>query len=326
MTKAIQIHANGGPEVLRYEDVEVRRPGKGEALIRHTAIGVNFIDIYYRSGLYPPPAGLPLIPGSEAAGVVIETGEGVDTVKPGDRVAYAGPLGAYAEERVIAADRLVKIPDGISDEQAAAMMLKGMTVAYLLLRTHPVKPGRYRALSRGGRRRRADVRPVGQASRRDRHRHRWLAGQDGARQGAWLRPRHQLPRHAISSAAVKEITGGRMCDVVYDSVGKDTFPASLDCLKPMGLFVSFGQSSGPIPPFSMAILSQKGSLFATRPTLFTYIAKRADLEAYAAALFDVVGKGIVKVEINQRHALADAAQAHADIEARRTTGTSILIP
>jgi NADPH:quinone reductase len=325
MTKAIQIQANGGPEVLRYEDVEVRRPGKGEALIRHTAIGVNFIDIYYRSGLYPPPAGLPLIPGSEAAGVVIETGEGVDTVTPGDRVAYAGPLGAYAEERVIAADRLVKIPDGISDEQAAAMMLKGMTVAYLVLRTHPVKPGDivlYHAAAGG----------VGlMFCQWAKHLGATVIGTAGSADKMTLAKAHGCD-HVINyrdtdfAAAVKEITAGRMCDVVYDSVGKDTFPASLDCLKPMGLFVSFGQSSGPIPPFSMALLSQKGSLFATRPTLFTYIAKRADLEAYAAALFDVVGKGIVKVEINQRHALADAAQAHADIEARRTTGTSVLIP
>ena len=243
MTKAIRIHANGGPEVLAYEDVEVGRPGKGEALIRHTAIGVNFIDIYFRSGLYPPPAGLPLIPGSEAAGVVIETGEGVDTVKPGDRVAYVGPLGAYAEERVIAADRLVKIPDGISDEQAAAMMLKGMTAAYLLLRTYPVKRGDvvlYHAAAGG----------VGLLfGQWAKHLGATVIGTAGSADKIALAKAHGYD-HVINYrdsdfvAAVKEITGGKMCDVVYNSVGKDTFPASLDCLKPLGMFVSFGQSSG----------------------------------------------------------------------------------
>jgi len=325
MTKAIRIHANGGPEVLTYENIEVGKPGKGQALIRHTAIGVNFIDIYFRTGLYPAPGGLPLIPGGEAAGVVIETGEGVDTVKRGDRVAYVGPPGAYTEERVIAADILVKIPDGISDEQAAAMMLKGMTAAYLVLRTHAVKPGDTVlchaaaggvGLLFGQWAKHLGATVIGTASSPDKIALAKAHGYD-----------HVINyRDSDFVAAVKDITGGKMCDVVYDSVGKDTFPGSLDCLKPLGLFVSFGQSSGPIPPFAMAILSQKGSLFATRPTLFTYIAKRPDLERYAAALFDVVGKGIVKVGINQRHALADAAQAHADIEARRTTGTTILIP
>lgn len=325
MTKAIRIHANGGPEVLTYEDIEVGKPGKGQALIRHTAIGVNFIDIYFRTGLYPAPGGLPLIPGGEAAGVVLETGEGVDTVKPGDHVAYVGPPGAYTEERVIGADILVKIPDGISDEQAAAMMLKGMTAAYLVLRTHAVKPGDTVlchaaaggvGLLFGQWAKHLGATVIGTASSPDKIALAKAHGYD-----------HVINyRDSDFVAAVKDITGGKMCDVVYDSVGKDTFPGSLDCLKPLGLFVSFGQSSGSIPPFAMAMLSQKGSLFATRPTLFTYIAKRPDLERYAAALFDVVGKGIVKVEINQRHALADAAQAHADIEARRTTGTTILIP
>jgi NADPH:quinone reductase len=325
MTKAIQIHANGGPEVLRYEDIQVRRPGKGEALIRHTAIGLNFLDVYYRSGLYPPPAGLPLIPGNEGAGVVIETGDGVDDIRPGDRVAYVGPLGAYAEERVIAADRLVKIPDGISDAQAGSMMMKGMTAGYLLRRTHPVKPGDivlYHAAAGG----------VGlMFGQWAKHLGATVIGTAGSPDKIALAKAHGFD-HVINYrevdfvSAVREITGGRMCDVVYDSVGMDTFPASLDCIRPMGLFVSFGQSSGSIPPFNMAILSQKGSLFATRPTVFTYIAKRGDLEALAAALFDVVGKGIVKVEINQRYALADVAKAHADVEGRRTTGTSILIP
>ena len=264
MTKAIRIHANGGPEVLRYEDVEVGRPGKGEALIRHTAIGLNFLDIYYRSGLYPPPAGLPLIPGNEAAGVVIETGEGVDNVKPGDRVAYVGPLGAYAEERVIVADRLVKIPDGISDEQAGAMMLKGMTADYLLRRTHAVKPGDtvlYHAAAGG----------VGLIfGQWAKHLGATVIGTAGSADKIALAKAHGFD-HVINYrdvdfvSAVREITDGRMCDVVYDSVGKDTFPASLDCLRPLGLFVSFGQSSGPIPPFNMAILSQKGSLVRHAP-------------------------------------------------------------
>ncbi len=325
MTKAIRIHANGGPEVLRYEDVEVGRPGKGEALIRHTAIGLNFLDIYYRSGLYLPPAGLPLIPGNEAAGVVIETGEGVDNVKPGDRVAYVGSLGAYAGERVIIADRLVRIPDGISDEQAGSMMLKGMTAGYLLRRTNAVKPGDtvlYHAAAGG----------VGlMFGQWAKHIGATVIGTAGSADKISLAKAHGFD-HVINYrdvdfvSAIREITNGRMCDVVYDSVGKDTFPASLDCLRPLGLFVSFGQSSGPIPPFNMAILSQKGSLFATRPTIFSYIAKRSDLDALAAALFDVVDKGIVKVEINQRYALADVARAHADLEGRKTTGTSVLVP
>jgi NADPH2:quinone reductase len=325
MTKAIRIHANGGPEVLRYEDVDVARPGRGEALIRHTAIGLNFLDVYYRSGLYPPPAGLPLIPGNEAAGVVVEAGEGVEGLAAGDRVAYAGPLGAYAEERVIAADRLVKVPDGISDEQAAAIMLKGMTVEFLLRRTFPVKQGDtvlFHAAAGG----------VGLIfGQWAKHLGATVIGTAGSPEKMALAKAHGFD-HVINYrdgdfvAEVREITGGRMCDVVYDSVGKDTFPGSLDCLRPLGMFVSFGQSSGPIPAFSISLLAQKGSLFATRPTLFLYIAKRADLEASAAALFDVVGKGIVKVEINQRHKLADVAKAHADLEGRRTTGTTLLIP
>jgi NADPH2:quinone reductase len=325
MTKAIRIHENGGPEVLRYEDVDLARPDKGEVLIRHSAIGLNFIDVYYRNGLYAAPAGLPLIPGNEGAGSVIEVGEGVDGLQVGDRIAYAGPIGAYAEERVIAADRLVKIPDGVSDEQAAAMMLKGMTVEFLLRRTYPVKPGDivlFHAAAGGvGLTFGQWAKQLGAT----------VIGTAGSPDKMALAKAHGFD-HVINYrdgdfvAAVREITGGRMCDVVYDSVGKDTFPGSLDCLKPLGMFVSFGQSSGPIPPFSISLLAQKGSLFATRPTLFLYIAKRADLEASAAALFDVVKKGIVKVEINQRHKLSDAANAHADLEGRRTTGTTLLIP
>ena len=325
MAKAIRVHEHGGPEVLRYEDHDAGKPGKGEALIRHTAIGLNFLDTYFRSGLYPAPAGLPLIPGNEAAGEVLEVGEGVDWVKPGDRVAYVGPLGAYAQERVIAADRLVKVPEGVSDEEAAGMMLKGMTVEYLLLRTYPVKPGDtvlYHAAAGGvGLIFGQWARKLGVT----------LIGTVGSAEKAELAKAHGY-EHVINYrdedfvARVKEITGGKMCDVVYDSVGKDTFPASLDCLRLRGMFVSFGQSSGPIPPFNMAILSQKGSLYATRPTLFQYIATRDELEASAGALFDVVKSGDVQIRVNQRYALADAAKAHADLEGRKTTGTTVLIP
>ena len=325
MTKAIRIHAHGGPEVLVYEDVEVARPGAGEALVRHTAIGLNFLDVYFRTGLYPAPNGLPLIPGNEAAGVVEEVGEGVTGLKPGDRVAYAGPIGAYAEARVIAADRLVKLPDGIADDQAAGMMLKGMTAEYLLRRTFKVKPGDtilFHAAAGGV------GLLVGQWAK---HLGATVIGTASSPEKIALAKAHGFD-HVINyatddfAAAVADITGGKKCDVVYDSVGKDTFPASLDCLKPLGMFVSFGQSSGPIPPFNLALLSQKGSLFATRPTLFTYIAKRADLESAAQNLFEVVSKGIVRIEVNQRYALAEAGKAHGDLEGRRTTGTSVLLP
>ncbi|SFT92879.1 quinone oxidoreductase [Mesorhizobium sp. YR577] len=325
MSKAIRVHAHGGPEVLTYDDAPAGKPGTGQVLIRHTAIGLNFLDTYYRSGLYPAPAGLPLIPGGEAAGVVLETGDGVEGLKKGDRIAYSTPFGAYCEERVIPAEKLVKIPDGVSDEQAAAMMLKGMTAEYLLRRTFPVKAGDtvlYHAAAGG----------VGLIfGQWAKHLGATVIGTAGSADKIALAKANGFD-HVINYrdddfvAKVKEITGGKLCDVVYDSVGKDTFPGSLDCLRPRGMFVSFGQSSGPIPPFNMALLSQKGSLYATRPTLFTYIAKREDLEASAAALFDVVSSGVVDIKINQRYALKDAAKAHADLEGRRTTGTSILIP
>jgi len=325
MTKAIRIHAHGGPDVLRYEDVAVARPGPGEALVRHTAIGVNFIDCYYRSGLYPAPGGLPLIPGGEGAGVVEAVGAGVDWLAPGDRVAYSTGLGSYAQERLVAADRLVRLPASIGDEQAAGMMLKGMTAEYLLRRTFPVKPGDtvlFHAAAGG----------VGLiAGQWARHLGATVIGTVGSPEKAALAAAHGY-HHVINYssedfvARVAEITGGRKCDVVYDSVGKDTFAGSLDCLRPRGMLVSFGQSSGSVPPFSVNILSQKGSLFLTRPTLFAYVSGRADLEACAASLFDVVGAGIVKIEINQRYALKDAAQAHIDLEARRTTGTTVLLP
>jgi NADPH2:quinone reductase len=325
MSKAIRIHANGGPEVLNYEDVASGHPGAGQILVRHTAIGLNFIDIYYRSGHYPPPGGFPLTPGSEAAGLVVEVGQGVDWLKPGDRIAYAVATGAYAEQRLIDASHVVKVPDGVSDEQAAAMMLKGMTAEYLLRRTFKVKAGDtilYHAAAGGV------GLILGQWAK---HLGATVIGTASSTDKIELAKMHGFD-HVINYkeqdfvAGVAAITGGKKCDVVYDSVGNDTFPASLDCLKPLGMFVSFGQSSGPIPPFSMSLLAQKGSLFATRPTLFVYNAKREDLDASAAALFDVVLSGAVKIKINQRYALKDAGKAHSDLEGRRTTGTTILVP
>ncbi|NUS19082.1 MAG: quinone oxidoreductase [Mesorhizobium sp.] len=325
MSKAIRIHAHGGPEVLTYEDADPGQPGEGQILIRHTAIGLNFIDVYHRSGLYPPPGGFPLIPGGEAAGVVLALGAGVDWLKPGDRVAYAVNVGAYSEQRVIAADRVVTVPDGISDEQAAAMMLKGMTAEYLLRRTYRVKAGDtilYHAAAGGV------GLILGQWAK---HLGATVIGTASSKDKIELARAHGFD-HVINYkeqdfvAAVSALTQGRKCDVVYDSVGADTFPASLDCLRPLGTFASFGQSSGPIPPFSMSILAQKGSLFATRPTLFVYNARREDMVKSAEALFDVVKSGAVKIVINQRYALKDAAKAQADLEARKTTGTTILIP
>lgn len=325
MVKAIRIHNHGGPEVLRYEDVEVGSPAAGEVLLQHTAIGLNFIDTYFRTGLYPAPAGLPLIPGNEAAGIVVAVGEGVDWLQNGDRVAYAGPIGSYSEQRIITAERLVKIPEGISDEEAAGMMLKGMTAEYLLRRTFPVKAGDtvlYHAAAGG-------VGLIfGQWARSLGVK---LIGTVGSDEKADLARQHGY-EHVINYRkenfveAVKDITGGKKCDVVYDSVGKDTFEGSLDCLKSRGMFVSFGQSSGPIEPVNLAILSQKGSLFATRPTLFNYIATRDELEESANSLFNIVKSGVVNIRINQKYALSEAEKAHSDLENRRTTGTTILIP
>lgn len=325
MVHAITVHETGGPDVLRWEEVSVGAPGAGEVRLRHTAVGLNYIDTYFRSGLYPAPAGLPFIPGNEGAGVVEAVGEGVSHLSVGDRVAYAGPLGAYSEERLIAADRLVRIPEGIDDRTAAAMMLKGMTARYLLRQTYKVTSDTvllFHAAAGG----------VG-----------LIAGQWAATLGATAigtvgsDEKAELARdngytHVINYRTenfverVKEITGGKLCDVVYDSVGKDTYPGSLDCLKPRGLWVSFGQSSGPIEDFNLAILSAKGSLFATRPTLFSYIAERADLEETANDLFDVVGSGAVTIAVNQDYPLKDAKRAHEDLQGRRTTGGSVLLP
>ena len=325
MTKAIRIHDYGGPEAMRWEDVDVGAPGAGEALVRHAAVGLNFIDVYMRTGLYPQaamPAGL----GLEAAGVVEAVGPGVDGIAVGDRVAYAGgPPGAYAEARIMPAAQLVAVPERIDDRQAAAMMLKGMTAEYLLRRTYPVKPGDtilFHAAAGG----------VGLiACQWAKHLGATVIGTVGTAEKAALAAAHGCDHPIITAdadfvARVREITGGDGVPVVYDSVGKDTFAGSLDCLAPRGAMVLFGQSSGPVPPFDIAGLAARGSLFLTRPTLMTYNAKRQDLEASAAALFEVVADGQVKIEINQTYPLAEAARAHADLEGRKTTGSTILLP
>lgn len=324
MAKAIRMFETGGPEVLRWEDVETPKPGPGEVLIEQKAIGLNFIDIYVRSGLYPVK--LPYTPGGEGAGVVLETGEGVEGFRPGDRVAYCVSTGGgYSEQRLIDAAKLVHIPDSISFEQAAGMILKGLTSWFLLRRTFEVKPGDtilYQAAAGGV------GLILGQWAR---HLGATVIGTAGSPEKMELAKAHGF-NHVINYREedfverVREITDGNMCDVVYDSVGKDTFPASLDCLKPLGMFVSFGQSSGVVPPFGINLLQQKGSLFATRPILFHYIADREALEAAARELFEVVEKGIVKIVINQRYRLEDVGQAHEDLAARRTSGTTVLIP
>tara|TARA_R110000868_G_scaffold10708_7_gene52016 strand:+ start:1256 stop:2233 length:978 start_codon:yes stop_codon:yes gene_type:complete len=323
MTKAIVIRETGGPEVLNYETIEVAEPNEGEALVRHTAIGLNFIDVYFRTGLYSPPNGMPFIPGNEGAGIVEAVGAGVSHVKAGDRVAYVGPLGSYAERRIVPADRLVSVPQDIADKTAAAMMLKGMTAQYLLCRTFKVGEGHtilFHAASGG----------VGLIACQ------WakalgatVIGTVGSDEKAELAKAHGA-HHTINYrdedfvARVKDITGGQGVDVVYDSVGQDTYPGSLDCLKPLGMWVSFGQTSGPITNFNLADLAQKGSLFATRPTLFNYVARREDLEQSANDLFNVVSSGRVKIPLHQEFPLAEAAKAHEALEGRKTTGASIL--
>ena len=323
MTKAIRIHANGGPEVLKYEDVPTPEPGPGEALIRHHAVGLNYIDVYFRTGLYKAP-NMPLIIGQEGAGTVTAVGAGVTLVKPGDRVAYAGPIGGYASDRVLPADRLVKLPDAISFETGAAMMLQGMTAQYLLRRTHEVKPGETIVVhaAAGG---------VGLIlCQWAKHLGATVIGVVSSEEKAALSRAHGAA-HAVVGytglvAKVKEVTGGAMVPVVYDSVGKDTWTTSLDCLAPLGLMVSYGNASGPVAPFDLGVLSAKGSLYLTRPTLATYTAKRADLERVAGDLFGVVASGAVKIAVNQTFPLADAAKAHIALEARQTTGSTVLIP
>jgi NADPH:quinone reductase len=323
MAHAIQITKFGGPEVLQYAEIQVGEPGPGQIKLKQTAIGVNYIDVYHRTGLYPNT--FPFIPGSEGAGDVVAVGAGVSDLKVGDKVAYAGAIGGYASERLIAADRVVKIPDGISDKTAAAMMLQGMTAQYLLRKTYKVdaKTTLLWHAAAGG---------VGLiAMQWAKHLGATIIATAGGPEKCAL-AKAAGATHVIDYKAekfvdrVKEITGGRMCDVVYDGIGKDTFPASLDCLKPLGLFVTFGNASGPIEAFNPGILSAKGSLYMTRPTMGTYVATRPMLLEVANDLFDVVKKGIVKINVTGSYALKDAAAAHRDLEGRKTTGSIILVP
>ncbi|WP_022712120.1 quinone oxidoreductase [Pseudochrobactrum sp. AO18b] len=324
MINAILIRETGGADVLKYEQVELGQPKAGEARIRHEAVGLNFIDVYFRIGLYKAPQ-LPFIPGQEGAGTVVAVGEGVTNVKVGDRVAYTGAMGSYADERLIAADRLVKVPENMDLRLAASMMLKGMTAYYLINLTYKVQKGDTILIhaAAGG---------VGQiAGQWAKHLGATVIGTAGSQEkidlALSLGYDHVINyREDNFVEKVKEITGGKGLPVVYDSVGKDTFPASLQVLQPRGLFVSYGNASGPVPPFELALLNQYGSLYATRPTLGSYIATREELERAAQALFDVVASGAVKINVNQTYALRDAAQAQRDLEARKTTGTTILIP
>ena len=322
--KAIQIDKQGGPEVMELRDIALAAPKSGEITVRHTAIGINFIDTYHRSGLYPVklPSGL----GMEAAGTVEALGEGVTGLKVGDRVAYgSGPIGAYAEANNVPASRAVKIPDGVSDEAAAAMMLKGMTAQFLLRQTYVVKPGDtilWHAAAGG----------VGLiATQWAKHLGATVIGTVGSDEKAAMAKAHGCD-HVLNyrtedvPARVKEITGGKMLPVVYDGVGKDTFVMSLDCLRPRGLLVSFGNASGAVTDVNLGILAAKGSLYVTRPTMFHYTATDADFQMVAKDLFDVVASGAVKIEIGQRYKLADARQAHIDLESRKTTGATVLVP
>lgn len=324
MPHAIRIHRTGGPEVLQWEAVDVPSPAAGEVRIRHAAVGLNFIDTYHRTGLYPLP--LPAGIGLEGAGTVEALGEGVSDLQVGDRVAYAGgPVGAYAEVRNIPAHRLLKLPDSIGFDTAAAMMLQGLTAAYLLRKTYRVQPGDAVLIhaAAGG---------VGLIACQ------WakalgatVIGTVGSAAKAELAKAHGCD-HVINYSTenftqrVREITGGEGVAVVYDGVGKDTFMGSLDSLRPMGMMVTYGNASGPVPPLDLLLLSQKGSLFVTRPTLMNYTARREDLLALGEELFAMVVAGKVKIEVHQRYALRDAAQAHIDLEARKTTGSTILIP
>lgn len=325
MTKGIRIHETGGPEVMHWEPIDVGDPGYGEVRVRHAAIGLNYIDVYHRSGLYPLPS-LPAIIGMEGAGIVEALGDGVSNLNLGQRVAYASmPVGAYAEARLMPADRLVALPDSISDQQAAAMMLQGMTAHYLLRRTYSVRPGDTVLVhaAAGG---------VGLIlCQWAKHLGATVIGTVGNQEKAALAKTHGCDFPIIYTREnfadrVRDITGGAGVPVVYDSIGKDTFEGSLDCLRPLGMMISFGNASGPVPPFEPAILSAKGSLFFTRPTLMTYTAKPEDLQAAARELFDVVERGHVAVAVNQSYPLSEAAQAHIDLEARKTTGSTILIP
>lgn len=324
MVHAIRIHEAGGPDKMKWEEVEVGAPGPGQIRLKNSAAGLNYIDTYHRTGLYKLP--LPLTLGMEGAGVVTAVGEGVSDIKVGDRVAYASaPLGSYSEERLMQADRVVVLPPGISDQTAAAIMLKGMTTEYLIQRTFKVKPGDtvlFHAAAGGvGLLFGQWARALGAT----------VIGTVGSADKATLAKAHGYD-HVINYRTenfverVKDITKGAGVPVVYDGVGKDTWGGSLDCLAPFGLMVSFGNASGPVPPFEIATLAGKGSLYVTRPTLVTYTAKRADLVNSARALFEMVMSGKVKVEVPQTYALKDAARAHEDLEARKTTGSTLLLP
>ena len=323
MAKAVRYHKQGGPEVLQIDEVAVGDPGPGQARVRHKAIGVNFVDVYQRSGLYPMQ--VPATAGNEGAGVVEAVGPGVTSVKAGDRVTYTGLPGSYCDLRLVPAERLVKLPEGVSEETAASMTLKGFTVQYLIHRTYAVKPGDtvlWHAAAGG----------VGLIAGQ------WLKaigavtiGTVGSDEKAALAKAHGW-QHVINYSKenfvekVKALTGGKGVPVVYDSVGKTTWEGSLDCLRPRGLMVSFGNASGPVAPVNLGILSTKGSLYVTRPTLATYIASRPELEETASSLFAVVKSGKVRIETTKRYPLADAAQAHRDLEGRKTTGSVVLVP
>jgi NADPH2:quinone reductase len=324
MPRAIRIHQPGGPEVMQLEEVEVGDPGPGEARVRHTAIGVNYLDTYHRSGAYK--LALPATIGMEGAGIVEAVGAGVTDIRPGDRVAYCtGTPGSYSEVRVMPAERLVPLPAGISERMAVAMMLKGLTTQYLFRQTRELKDGEtilFHAAAGG----------VGLiACQWARALGATMIGTVGSDEKAELAKAHGCAHTIVYTREnfverVKALTGGKGVPVVYDGVGKDTFPASLDCLVPRGLFVSYGNASGLIPPVDIMLLSQKGSLYLTRPTLFTYAQPRSNLLAMSRELFDMVQSGRIKVEASKTYPLADAAQAHRDLHARRTTGSVILIP
>jgi len=323
MTKAIRIHATGGPEVLKWEQLPTPQPGPREALVRHEAVGLNYIDVYFRTGLYKAP--LPFTPGMEGAGEVIAVGDEVTGLSPGDRVAYAGgPLGAYATERVIAAERLVKLPDSIDSKTAAAMMLQGITAHFLLHRTFKVQPGHTILVhaAAGG---------VGLIlCQWAKHLGATVIGVVSTEEKAALikanGATHAIIGQTSLASEVKKLTGGAMVPVVYDSVGKDTFMASLDCLAPMGLMVSFGNASGPVPPVDLGVLAAKGSLYVTRPTFATYTANPAQMRIAAQDLISVVQSGVVKIQVNQSFKLENAAAAHEALESRATTGSTVLIP
>jgi NADPH:quinone reductase len=324
MSKAIVVHATGGPEVLQWCEHDPGVPGRGQLRVRQDAVGLNFIDVYFRNGTYSVPT-FPYVPGSEGAGTVIEAGPDTSGFEPGDCVAYCSATGTYAEEIVVEAARVIRLPDSMDTQTAAAIMLKGLTAEYLLRRTHDVGPGTVMLFhaAAGG---------VGLIACQ------WakalgatVIGTAGSDDKCELALQHGCD-HVINyreedfAARVAQITGGQMCEVVYDSVGRDTFPRSLDCLKKRGLWVSFGQSSGKVPPFDIGLLNSKGSLFATRPNLQGYNTTRSEFEMACKALFDVVASGEVKVGINQRYPLEEARKAHLHLEQRRTTGASILMP